>query len=132
MNISIDEYLEGFENSAKELPRVMHDWPSIDDDLKDEYVDQLLWLIAAQADVMREATTLGRSQAVGVRLVAIIAELATQAAGLRNEMGIDIDGLMSRRGSEPQDVAICVTRSSERSDQLTKFCLMKNRFAMAA
>lgn len=55
MNLTLDQYLDGFERSARELPAAFEEWDSIDEELRAEYIDQLTWLIVSRGAVLRRA-----------------------------------------------------------------------------
>jgi len=55
MNLTIDEFTEGLERTARELPGVLSEWEDLDEELQDEYTEQLFWLLATRDQVVEAA-----------------------------------------------------------------------------
>jgi hypothetical protein len=46
-NLTRDQFINGLTKTAREIPDLFRDWDMIDFDLKEEYADQLQWLLNA-------------------------------------------------------------------------------------
>jgi len=90
MNLTIDQFLSSVERSVRELPTVVREWHSIDDDLQQEYADQLSWLLGSYAEVMAMAATQGRLSEVEQRLATANAALLDYRDALNDLMGVSL------------------------------------------
>ena len=45
MNLTLDQYIDGLERSARDLPSVLVEWDDLSAELQEEYADQLLWML---------------------------------------------------------------------------------------
>jgi hypothetical protein len=87
MNISLDQYLTGLERTARELPGLLASWNTIDTELAEEYVDQLIWIISSTCVALTMAVADGRAAEAKRRIDA--------ALGVISEMGDEIHRTMA-------------------------------------
>lgn len=94
MNLTLDQYLSGLERSAREIPRVLAEWATLDYDLCDSYAEQLAWLLQVQADIFVSARSLGRDMEVAERLARANAEFLALQAQIGALLGVDVPRLL--------------------------------------
>lgn len=94
MNISLDQYLDGFERTARELPDLLARWESLDEDLRDEYSDQLVWLLEAKRDARQLAEGLGRTVECAQRLAYATAAIFRLRSPLMVAMGVTSESII--------------------------------------
>jgi hypothetical protein len=94
MNLTLDQFIDGLERSARELPGVLAEWDEIDDDLHEEYTDQLLWLLKARADVFVVATRENRYLEFAQRIVTATSSMFQLRDEIREKMGIPTDRIV--------------------------------------
>jgi len=68
MNLSLDQFIGGLERTACGLRELLTVWDEIDEDLCQEYVDQLSWLLRVRPDVLTRATQEGRFLEIAQRM----------------------------------------------------------------
>jgi len=95
MNLSLDRYIEGVERTAANLPALLKNWETIDEDLGAEYAEQLSWLLRARPEATAMATTSGRFVEIAQRLAAAVATMWELRAELEAKMGITARQLRS-------------------------------------
>lgn len=74
MNITIEQFIEGLERSVRELPSILEDWDGLDDELREGYTEQLLWLLKSRAAVL--------ANVAGTRHLDAAQRIATATAAL--------------------------------------------------
>jgi hypothetical protein len=94
MNLTLEQFIEGLERSARELPGVLADWADLDDELRDEYTDQLLWLLSKRAEVQARASREGRFWELAPRIAAATSTFFDLRDQLRALMGIPVDKIV--------------------------------------
>jgi hypothetical protein len=96
MNLTIDQYILGLERSVRELPDVLAEWDELEDELREEYAAQLLWLLRVRADVGMRAVHEKRFLELENRIGTATAALFNMRQDLREKMGITTDCLVPR------------------------------------
>jgi len=94
MNLTLDQFIDGFERSARELPSVFEEWNEIDLELREEYADQLLWMLQARPDVVARATRERRYIELVQRINAVTSALFDMRGALAEKMGIPTDRIV--------------------------------------
>lgn len=94
MNMTIDQYLGGFERTARELPALLSDWETLDNELRGEYAEQLLWMLSKREDVQVRASRERRFFDVGQRINAATKALFDHRQELSEFMGIPLDRIV--------------------------------------
>jgi len=78
MNVSLDRYMAGLEESAVRIPEV--DWENLDEDLWAEYIDQCSWMLGnGQRDALELARRAGRTREIMERIAKVHHEFVTIA-----------------------------------------------------
>jgi hypothetical protein len=90
MNLTIDEFIEGLERTARELPAVLSEWDELDEELKDEYTEQLFWLLAARARVIGGE----RALEIADRIARVTSAMFELRVELQQKMGIAPDRIV--------------------------------------
>ena len=49
-NITVDSFTNSLTKMAEKLPELLNDWPGIEEDLREEYLDQMSWLLNKAAE----------------------------------------------------------------------------------
>ncbi len=93
MNLSLDEYIEGFEQSVHSLPEVFSEWETIDDDLREAYGEQLSWMLRVRGEALRAAPE-KRYIEIAQRLAHVVAVLFEMRSLLADLMGITQDRIV--------------------------------------
>jgi hypothetical protein len=88
MNLSLDQFIDGFERTARDLPALLAEWESIEEDLRQEYVDQLSWMLRTRPEVIAMATPEGRLVEVAQRMGAATVVMWALRADIDAKMGI--------------------------------------------
>ena len=103
MNLTLNQYLSGFEEGIERLPGVMDEIEArtLDEELFEEYVDQLGWLIGQRQYVLDRGVREGDGQATRVRIDGINAGLGRLSARLKRVMGIDVPSMEKDAGQNP-------------------------------
>lgn len=60
MNLTLNQYIQGLEDSAVELPKLLAEWDTIHEYLQEEYAEQLRWLLDARTEALQMARIAGR------------------------------------------------------------------------
>jgi hypothetical protein len=94
MNLTIDQFIDGLERSVRELPAVLAEWEDIEVELREEYTDQLLWLLRSRSDVLARATQGNRYLELAQRIVAATCAMFQIREGIREKMGITTDRIV--------------------------------------
>ena len=82
MNITIDAFINGLNQSSRELKNVLANWHSIDQDLQEEYIEQLRWMLDELPEVYR---SLNNSNKLIDEAMVLLQELEAE---LKIKMGI--------------------------------------------
>jgi hypothetical protein len=90
MNITIEQFLSGYENIAVALPQLLDDWPTIDEDLRDEYIDQLEWMLAHASELLTRAMEQGCHLAASERIATTNIKLRALKDRVRDVMGVEL------------------------------------------
>ena len=90
MNVSIERYLAGFEQTIERLPGILDRWESIEDMLCGEYIDQLEWMLDVREDVLNLAVEQGQGTPVRARMDRINAGLGRLSIRIKEVMGVDV------------------------------------------
>ncbi len=61
MNLTTDQYLQSLEKSANNWPGVAAEWAQLDEDLQEEYLSSLWWLLEQREHVLGMAGIEGRT-----------------------------------------------------------------------
>jgi hypothetical protein len=88
MNLTLDQYIEGLERSAKELPAVLIEWDTIDEELQENYSEQLTWMLRAIPDVLTRAVREERFSEIVHRVRVALVLVAPLQGDLIDKMGI--------------------------------------------
>jgi hypothetical protein len=94
MNLTIDQYVDGLESSARSLPGVLAGWDELDPELCYEYVDQLEWLLRSRTEVLARATAEGRYMELAQRIVTATSAMFHLRDEVREKMGIPTDRIV--------------------------------------
>lgn len=60
MNVTLDQYMYGLEEAAQELPKLLAEWATIDEELQEEYTEQLRWMLDARTEALQMARSENR------------------------------------------------------------------------
>lgn len=91
MNITIDQYVKGFEDSVIKLPEVFREWDRIDPELQEEYADQLNWMINYTENALHLAKEKHRYFEIVNRLTNVRKSLSAMREPLARFMQIEIE-----------------------------------------
>lgn len=53
-NLTMDQVISGLLKTKDNLPQVLNEWSSLDEQLRVEYLDQLIWLLDKSAEFMNQ------------------------------------------------------------------------------
>lgn len=95
MNITLDQYITGLEYAVVELPKIFVEWESIDEDLCEDYIDQLVWSVKQETNVLKTMTPDDRYTEIATRIVGCNAKLVLLRFEIEQKMGIKIEDLLS-------------------------------------
>jgi hypothetical protein len=87
VNFTIDQFMAGLENLVRELPQVLQEWASLDEELQEQYVDELRWMLSRFDEVQARA---GASYGVATRLVVARLALFALRVRIREVMGVEV------------------------------------------
>lgn len=92
MNLTLDQYLKGLEETCDRLPGVLDDWEGgrLDEVLCDCYPRQLEWLLKVRGEVQERGEHEGRGAEVRDRLTRANARLATLQDRIKDTMGVEV------------------------------------------
>lgn len=57
-NISVERFISSLRNTEQNLPSLLNEWEILDDELKQEYSEQLCWLLSKAAEYMEKDTSI--------------------------------------------------------------------------
>lgn len=88
MTLSLDKIVAGLERTASEMPSLLAEWDDFDPELREEYTDQLLWILSARSDMIAQAQSAERFIEVAQRVAAATAALFDLREDIGTKMGI--------------------------------------------
>jgi hypothetical protein len=94
MNLTLDQFFDGLERSVRELPGVLSEWEELESELRDEYADQLLWLLRSRADVLARAAREERYLEFVQRMVNATVAMLHLRDEIRDALGISVDEIV--------------------------------------
>ena len=86
MNLTVDQFMSGLDRTLRELPGVLEEWPQLDQELQDEYAEQLGWMLSRFDAVQARSG----SSAVALRLVAARLHLYSLRNQIRAVMEVEV------------------------------------------
>jgi hypothetical protein len=89
--ITIDQFICGFEKSARNLPDVLSEWNTIDPELQTNYIEQFQWLLNARDQMLSIAALQNRKEEIIKRLEIIEERLRPLRDEINLIMGIPIE-----------------------------------------
>lgn len=92
MNLTTDQFIRGLERSVSELPSVLNEWESLDQELRTEYADQLDWMLRTRQFASDRAASEGRGIEIAQRVAAVNAALFAVRAAIADTMGLSVEG----------------------------------------
>jgi len=96
MNLSLDQYIEGFERSAVMLPSIVARWSDFGFDLREAHASQLEWMLDARDEAMLLAFSQDRGPEIAERLARVSAALFVMLPALNETLGITVSEVMPR------------------------------------
>ncbi len=87
MNFTVDQFMAGLEQLVNNMPRTLNTWSDLDEELKEEYAEELMWTLS-QFDAVQATSG---SCAVAVRLVSARLQLFALRAQIREAMAVDVE-----------------------------------------
>ena len=93
MNITLDQYLDGFEKSMAVLPKLLNEWYTIDQELQQEYSEQLAWLIRKDVclEVLKMSADQNRMHEVATRVHNAFVSVEHLKGEVEEKMGVRFD-----------------------------------------
>lgn len=92
--MDLDLYLRTLEHAAAELPSILHEWGTLDDDLCREYSDQLREILSAHMEMSRRASDERRGPAFAIRIAFATAKIRAMARDVACAMGFSVDQVL--------------------------------------
>lgn len=89
MNLTVQQYLTGLERTVKNLPGVLHRWHDLAGDLREHFLDELLWMSDVHGQVVEKARSEGKIEIV-VRLCRAGLQLDELRAEIERRTGAEI------------------------------------------
>jgi Lon protease-like protein len=93
VNLTVDQFLTGLERTTREMPSALHEWKSLDRDLRDEYTDQLEWMVDAIDEVLPLAAKTNRAGEAALRVAVALASLRSMRDEILAVIGVDVGRL---------------------------------------
>jgi len=94
MNLTLDQYINGFERTARELPELLGRWESIDHELREEYAEQLAWLLESRSEVHALAERASRGVEIAMRTALATAAIFSMRAALAQAMNLPSEAIV--------------------------------------
>jgi hypothetical protein len=96
MNLTLDQYIAGLERSVRGLASVLGEWEELDEELRSEYVEQLLWMLRVRPDVLSRAMREGDARwfELSERVAAATARLFEMRGEIAEKMGVTIERIV--------------------------------------
>jgi hypothetical protein len=81
--LTAEQFVSGYERSVENLPEVLDEWDTIDEELRFEYVEQLEWLVRNRVQFIDRSD-------VGPRLLDAHRKMLLLGDRIRDVMGVEL------------------------------------------
>ncbi len=89
MNLTVQQYLTGFERSVANLPGLLQRWHELDEDLREHLADELWWMADVHDKIVMRARREGRED-LAHRLLRAGFQLLEQRELIEQQVGLSL------------------------------------------
>jgi hypothetical protein len=91
VTMELDKFVKGIEYCAQELPNIINGWDKLDYELREEYADQVHWMLDNRNEVMKSSKDFTKILSCSKKIETAVKTIYIHEDFLNKKMGINVD-----------------------------------------